>query len=121
MTKGTPKGQKEGATTKSVVKENLTTGNDAQPVEESSKETSTVKENSTAETKQKEENTSKEKNNGMPFEIKDGLVTVISKTRAEKSITAKTGKVIQFDKDGKASVELEDALYLKECPGFEFK
>lgn len=52
---------------------------------------------------------------------KDNLVTVVSKTRANKKIIAKTGEVIKFDKDGVAHVSIIDAMYLKLCPGFETK
>ena len=58
---------------------------------------------------------------GLPFTAKDGRVAIASKARAGKKIIAKTGDVIEFDKDGKASVRAEDAVYLAACAGFEFE
>lgn len=59
--------------------------------------------------------------NKNPFLIKDGKVLVVSKIRAGKSIIATTGKVVQFDTDGRAEVDIADALYLKNIAGFYFK
>lgn len=112
MPRGTPiKEQKtEGVAAKNpVVEENLTAGTQANV------------ETSVKQDMKKNVEISAKNNSGLPFNMKNGLVSVCSKTRSLKSITAKTGKVIQFDKDGNATVELEDALYLKGCNGFEFK
>ena len=57
----------------------------------------------------------------LPFEVKDGMVEVVSVKRAGKSVYATTGNLITFDKDGKASVLLADALHFLNVPGFEFK
>jgi len=57
----------------------------------------------------------------LPFEVKDGMVEVVSIKRAGKSVYATTGNLITFDKDGKASVLLADALHFLNVPGFEFK
>ena len=62
-----------------------------------------------------------EKAGGLPFTAKDGRATVVSKARAGKKIIAKTGEVIEFDAEGKASVRAEDALYLSAIAGFEFE
>ena len=51
----------------------------------------------------------------------DGRVGIVSKSRAGKKIIAKTGEVIEFDADGKASVRAEDAVYLAGCAGFELE
>ena len=51
----------------------------------------------------------------------NGRVAIVSKARAGKKIIAKTGEVVEFDKDGKASVRAEDAVYLAACAGFEFE
>lgn len=51
----------------------------------------------------------------------DGRVAIVSKTRAGKKIIARTGEVIEFGADGKASVRAEDAVYLAACSGFEFE
>lgn len=58
--------------------------------------------------KVEKEKTKKEK----PAVIKDGLIKIVSKKRAGKSIVAVTGKVITFDKDGCAAVDAKDAEYL---------
>ena len=50
-----------------------------------------------------------------------GRVAIVSKARAGKKIIAKTGEVIEFGADGKASVRAEDAVYLAACAGFEFE
>ena len=57
----------------------------------------------------------------LPFEVKDGMVEVVSVKRAGKSVYATTGNLITFDKDGKATVLLADALHFLNVPGFEFK
>lgn len=62
-----------------------------------------------------------ENKSGLPFTVKDGLVEVVSKKRAGKSVYGATGKIVTFDADGKATVELADALHFKNVPGFEFK
>lgn len=62
-----------------------------------------------------------ENKSGLPFTVKDGLVEVVSKKRAGKSVYGTTGKIVTFDADGKATVDLEDALHFKNVPGFEFK
>ena len=58
---------------------------------------------------------------GLPFTAKDGRVAIVSKARAGKKIIAKTGEVIEFGSDGKASVHAEDAAYLSAIAGFEFE
>ena len=58
---------------------------------------------------------------GLPYTVKDGRATVVSKARAGKKIIAKTGEVIEFGSDGKASVRAEDAAYLSAIAGFEFE
>lgn len=70
---------------------------------------------------QKSENQIEEKKSGLPFTVKDGLVEVVSKKRAGKSVYGATGKIVTFDADGKATVEIADALHFKNVPGFEFK
>ena len=62
-----------------------------------------------------------EKAGGLPYTVKDGRVAIASKARAGKKIIAKTGEIIEFDKDGKASVRAEDAAYLSAIAGFEFE
>lgn len=62
----------------------------------------------------------KDVSNGMPFKVKDGVVSVVSVTRAGKTIFAVSGKAITFDADGKATVSVDDAMYLSKCSGFEF-
>ena len=57
----------------------------------------------------------------LPFVVKDGMVEVVSVKRAGKSVYATTGNLITFDKDGKATVLLADALHFLNVPGFEFK
>ena len=57
----------------------------------------------------------------LPFEVKDGMVEVVSVKRAGKSVYATTGNLITFDKDGKATVLLADALHFLNVPGVEFK
>ena len=57
----------------------------------------------------------------LPFEVKDGMVEVVSVKRAGKSVYATTGNLITFDKDGNATVLLADALHFLNVPGFEFK
>jgi hypothetical protein len=47
-----------------------------------------------------------------------GKVTVFSESRKGKTIIAVSGEPIVFDDEGKATVNEEDALYLKTCPGF---
>ena len=59
--------------------------------------------------------------NGLPFKVEDGLVTVISKKRAGKSVYGTTGDIVKFDENGIAKVKLEDALHFQQIPGFEFK
>ncbi|MGP1459515.1 MAG: hypothetical protein ACTTKL_09425 [Treponema sp.] len=56
----------------------------------------------------------------LPFTVKDGMVEVVSVKRAGKSVYATTGNLITFDKDGKATVLLADALHFLNVPGFEF-
>ena len=58
---------------------------------------------------------------GLPFTVKDGRVTVFSKDRAGKKIIAKTGEIIVFDADGKASVREADALYLSKFGDVSFE
>jgi hypothetical protein len=47
-----------------------------------------------------------------------GKVAVVSESRKGKTIFAVSGEPIVFDNEGKATVNEEDALYLKNCPGF---
>jgi hypothetical protein len=47
-----------------------------------------------------------------------GKVAVVSESRRGKTIFAVSGDPIVFDNEGKATVNEEDALYLKSCPGF---
>ncbi len=61
------------------------------------------------------------KTDDLPFEVKDGMVEVVSVKRAGKSVYATTGTLITFDKDGKATVLLADAQHFLNVPGFEFK
>lgn len=61
------------------------------------------------------------KESGLPFEVRDGRVRVVSKQRAGKKITARTGEVISFDAEGKTTVRVDDALYLSKCPGISFE
>lgn len=49
----------------------------------------------------------------------DETVKVKSVKRAGKTITANTGKSIQFDSEGIAEVSGIEAKYLLTCPGFE--
>ena len=70
---------------------------------------------------QKSENQIEENKSGLPFTVKDGLVEVVSKKRAGKSVYGATGKIVTFDADGNATVDLADALHFKNVPGFEFK
>lgn len=65
--------------------------------------------------------TKTENKSGLPFTVKDGLVTVVSVKRAGKSVIGSSGDVIKFDDKGVATVKLEDALHFQKIPGFEFK
>ena len=65
--------------------------------------------------------TAEKSDGGLPYTVKDGRVAIASKARAGKKIIAKTGEIIEFDKDGKASVRAEDAAYLSAIAGFEFE
>jgi hypothetical protein len=47
-----------------------------------------------------------------------GKVAVKSESRKGKTIFAVSGEPIVFDNEGNAMVKEEDALYLKQCPGF---
>jgi hypothetical protein len=47
-----------------------------------------------------------------------GKVAVNSESRKGKTIFAVSGEPIVFDDEGNAIVKEEDALYLKQCPGF---
>jgi hypothetical protein len=47
-----------------------------------------------------------------------GKAAVVSESRKGKTIIAVSGEPIVFDNEGKATVNEEDALYLKNCPGF---
>jgi hypothetical protein len=53
-----------------------------------------------------------------PIQPAPGKVAVVSKRRKGKTIFAVSGKPIVFDNEGKATVNEEDALYLKSCPDF---
>lgn len=95
----------------SVVAENATAENNAN-VESSEKENKDVVVKEASKSEKKE--VSKK-----PFTLNaNNKVQVYSKTRAEKSIVAVTGKTITFDKNGYADVDVEDALYLKNIAGF---
>jgi hypothetical protein len=48
-----------------------------------------------------------------------GKVAVVSESRKGKTIIAVSGEPIVFDNKGKATVNEEDALYLKQCPDFK--
>lgn len=74
-----------------------------------------------SESKAEAEPAAEKSDGGLPFTAKDGRVAIASKARAGKKIIAKTGEVIEFDKDGKASVRAEDAAYLSAIAGFEFE
>lgn len=65
--------------------------------------------------------TKTENKSGLPFTVKDGLVTVVSVKRAGKSVIGSSGDVIKFDDKGIATVKLEDALHFQKIPDFEFK
>ena len=59
---------------------------------------------------------------GLPFTVgSDGLVEVVSITRAGKSVCGTTGEIVTFDENGKAKVSIEDALHFQQVPGFDFK
>ena len=73
-----------------------------------------------SESKAESEPAAEKGDGGLPFTAKDGRVAIVSKARAGKKIVAKTGEVIEFGADGKASVRAEDAAYLSACAGFEF-
>lgn len=62
-----------------------------------------------------------DKNNGLPFIVKDGKVSVLSERRAGKTVYAVSGTPIVFDAEGNATISVEDAMYLHKCPGFSFK
>ena len=65
-----------------------------------------------------------EKTESKPKEIKtdsDGLVCVVSKKRAGKSIIGTTGDIVTFDKDGVAKCKKEDADHFLKIPDFELK
>ena len=73
-----------------------------------------------AKAEEKTEAAAAEKADGLPYAVKDGRATVVSKARAGKKIIARTGEVIEFGADGKASVRAEDAVYLSAIAGFDF-
>ena len=81
----------------------------------------TAEKSAESESKAESEPAAEKSDGGLPFTVKDGRATVISKARAGKKIIAKTGEVIEFGADGKASVRAEDAAYLAACGGFDFE
>lgn len=49
----------------------------------------------------------------------DDSVKIVSLKRAGKKIVANTGKIIEFDSNGAATVSGVEAKYLLSCPGIE--
>lgn len=58
---------------------------------------------------------------GLPFTVKDGLVDVVLKEFAGRSLYGTTGEIIHFDENGCAKVVFEEALYFQKMPGIEYK
>jgi flavin-dependent dehydrogenase len=74
--------------------------------------------------KQTENASVEEKGDEKSTEIKvdaDGLVAIVSKKRAEKSVIGTTGDIVTFDKDGGAKVKKADAEHFLKVPDFELK
>ena len=87
------------------------------------KEEVTAEATLTAETEKTENSVSvsAEQTENKPKEIKtdsDGLVSVVSKKRAGKSIIGTTGDIVTFDKDGVAKCKKEDAEHFLKIPDF---
>ena len=60
-------------------------------------------------------------NNGLPFKVVDGIVSIVCEKRAGKTIVATTGEKIVFDKNGNADVLFDDALYFQHFTDVKFK
>ena len=78
----------------------------------------------TAETEKTDVSVSAEQTENKPQEIKtdsDGLVCVVSKKRAGKSVIGTTGDIVTFDKDGIAKCKKEDAEHFLKIPDFDLQ
>ncbi len=78
----------------------------------------------TAETEKTDVSASAEQTENKPQEIKtdsDGLVCVVSKKRAGKSVIGTTGDIVTFDKDGVAKCKKEDAEHFLKIPDFDLQ
>ena len=65
-----------------------------------------------------------EKTENKPKEItvdSDGLVAIVSKKRAGKSVIGTTGDIVTFDKDGVAKCKKEDAEHFLKIPDFDLQ
>ena len=78
----------------------------------------------TAETEKTDVSVSAEQTENKLQEIKtdsDGLVCVVSKKRAGKSVIGTTGDIVTFDKDGIAKCKKEDAEHFLKIPDFDLQ